>query len=65
VASPTGIIPESLMLPEHKRAVIDHLKAQPLPGTLKRQLLLGWAITVGVRIRQADYREVDASGVEP
>jgi len=52
------------MLPQKKRAVIEFLKAQALPGTLKREILLGWAQTVGVRIRRCEFAEVEASGVD-
>lgn len=51
------------MLPAKKREVIELLKQMPAPGNLKRAWLLGWAITVGVRVRANEYREVDASGV--
>ena len=64
MASPTGIIPEGLMFREQKRAVLNFLKAQPLPGNLKRELLLGWAQWVGVRIQQREYRELDESGTD-
>jgi len=64
MSSPTGIIPETLMLPGKKREVIEFLKAKAYPGTMKRELLLGWAQTVGLRLQQKDFREVDESGVE-
>ena len=47
-----------------KREVIEWLKQQPAPGRFKESLLLGWAITVGVKIRGAEYREVLASGTD-
>jgi hypothetical protein len=52
------------MLPQRKREVIEFLKAQPLESKLKRNLLLGWAQTVGVRIRQAEYRELDETAID-
>jgi hypothetical protein len=63
--SPTGIIPESLMYPQRKREVINFLLAQALPGALKRRLLEGWAVTVGVRVRSREYQLLDASGDDP
>lgn len=62
--SPTGIIPEALMYPEKKPQVVAFLQAQPLPGDLKRRLLEGWAITVGVRCQLKDYRVLEQSGVD-
>ncbi len=64
MASPTGIIPELLFFPERKKEVIEFLKKQPLPGTLKRELLLGWAQTVGVRINRRSFREVEMTGID-
>lgn len=62
--SPTGIIPESLMYPQKKAEVVAHLQSLPLPGDLKRRLLEGWAITVGVRCQSKDYRVLEQSGVD-
>lgn len=62
--SPTGIIPEDLMYPQRKKDVVNFLIAQPLPGNLKRRLLEGWCITVGVRCRPRDYYLLDASDVQ-
>jgi hypothetical protein len=64
VASPTGIIPESLFDPSKKRQVLDWLIAQPLPADTKRTLLLGWAMWVGVKVRGADYIAVEESGID-
>lgn len=63
--SPTGFIPESLMYPQKKAQVVSYLIAQPLPGNLKRRILEGWCITVGVRARPRDYYLVNASDVSP
>jgi hypothetical protein len=63
--SPTGIIPEELLYPQRKKDVINFLIAQALPGNLKRRLLEGWCITVGVRARPRDYYLLDASDVSP
>jgi len=62
--SPTGIIPEELMYPQRKQQVIAFLLAQPLPGDLKRRLLEGWAITVGLRCNAKDYRVLEQSGID-
>ncbi len=64
MASPTGIIAEALMFPEKKAEVIAFLLNSPLPGNLKRELLLGWAQTVGVRVTRADLSKVELSGVD-
>ena len=62
--SPTGIIPENLMYPEKKQLVVQFLIAQPLPGDLKRRLLEGWAVTVGIRVQSRDYNAVEKSGFD-
>ncbi len=62
--SPTGIIPEDLMYPQKKKEVISFLLAQPYNGDFKRRLLEGWAVTVGLRLRGADFRRVEASGID-
>jgi hypothetical protein len=62
--STTGIIPEDLMYPEKKKQVIAFLQAQPFPGDFKKRLLEGWQITVGIRLRAADFNAVEASGVD-
>ncbi len=64
MASPTGVIPELLMFPNKKREVVEFLKRQPLEKKLKRSLLLGWAQTVGMRIEQSLYRELDESAID-
>ncbi len=64
MASPTGVIPELLMDPSKKREVIDFLRAAPAEARLKRSLLLGWAQTVGIRLRQRDYDAVEKSGID-
>lgn len=62
--SPTGIIPERLMHPENKGEVVDFLMAQPYPSVTKRELLLGWAITVGCRLSRKDYAAVERTGTD-
>lgn len=60
--SPTGIIDESLMYPEKLGAVMEFLKAETATGDWKREVLQGWARTVGVKISQAQYRAVWLTG---
>jgi hypothetical protein len=60
----TGIIPEHLMYPQCKKQVISWLIAQPLTSDRKRELLNGWAITVGCRCKSMDYHMVEVSGVD-
>lgn len=52
------------MNPSKKREVIEFLKAMPLPGRHKRNYLFGWAVTVGVRMQQREYNEVEATGTD-
>jgi hypothetical protein len=63
--SPTGYIPEELMYPQRKQDVINFLIAQPWPGQMKRRILEGWCVCVGVRVRPREYYLVDASDVQP
>ena len=63
--STTGIIPESLMDWHKKQEVIAWLQAQPYPGSFKRRLLEGWAISVGIKVRPREYELVEASGATP
>lgn len=62
--SPTGFIPENLMYPECKKAVVNFLMAFPMDGYLKRRYLEGWAVTVGVRIQSKDYKAVQNTGLD-
>lgn len=62
--SPTGVIPESLMYPELKDAVVSFLITQPLPSWIKRRLLAGWATTVNTFPSAIDYNKVAASGID-
>ena len=63
--SPTGIIPEELMDWHKKQEVINWLLASAYPGFMKRRLLEGWCMAVGLRARARDYALVEASGAEP
>ncbi len=41
--SPTGIIPEELLFPARRGAVMAFLINLPIEGDLKEELLIGWA----------------------
>jgi hypothetical protein len=60
--SPTGIIPEPLMYPEKLGEVMTLLKGMTGTGSWKREVLQGWARLVGVKISQAQYGAVYATG---
>ena len=60
--SPTGIIPEELMYPQRLGDVMTLLKSKVATGDWKREVLQGWARTVGVKISQAQYRAVYQTG---
>lgn len=62
MSSPTGIIPEELLFPRRLGDVMRYLKSLPIPGDEKRNLLFGWARTVGVKLRASQYRAVENSG---
>jgi hypothetical protein len=44
--------------------VVRWLQAQPFPSELKRELLTGYAVTVGVKISTGFKRAVENSGVD-
>lgn len=62
--SPTGIIPEELMHAAMKREVKALIVALPLIAADKRELLLGWAVSLRTTLNQFDYAEVEASGTD-
>jgi hypothetical protein len=62
--SPTGLIPEELMFPAKWVEVVRFLQAQPWPSDLKREVLTGYAVTVGVKIPDRYKRAVGNSGVD-
>lgn len=62
--SPTLIIPEELMVPGAKKAVVAFLRDAPAERKLKAGLLLGWAQEVGLRLRQRDYEEVQSQALD-
>ena len=64
VKSPTGIIPEDLMEPRHLGKVLEFLRALPIEGDDKVDLLLGWARAVGAKVSSSQRRTVRLSGVD-
>ncbi len=64
MASPDGIVPAELLRAEKKREVIEWLRRAPLPAKQKAALLRGFGVMVGVPINAAEFREVEASGVD-
>ena len=52
------------MRPERKADAIRAIQSMPAEATWKRELLLGWARTVGVRLKRADYQAVEMTGVD-
>ncbi len=62
--SPTGIIPEELMFPAKLEDVLVFLEQAPIRGQKKKELLLGWAKTVGVKLRGSQYFRVYRSGID-
>ena len=64
MASPTGIIPEDEMYPKAVGQVMQRLKNLPIPGIVKREILLGWARTVGVKLSPSQYAAVERTGTD-
>lgn len=62
--SPTGIIPETMMNPKSRKQVVAWLITQPWPGHIKRDVLFGWARTVGIRLLEREVQQVVSSGLE-
>ncbi len=62
--SATGIIPEELMLPTKLAEVLDFLKAAPIRGARKREILFGWQRAVGVKLTGSQYNAVYLSGID-
>jgi hypothetical protein len=62
--SPTGIIPEAMMNPYSRKQVVAWLITQPWPGHIKREVIFGWARTVGIRLLEREVDQVVASGIE-
>lgn len=62
--SPTGIIPEVYMTRRSRKVVVAWLIAQPWPGHIKREVLFGWARTVGIRLLEREVDQVVKSGRE-
>jgi hypothetical protein len=62
--SPTGIIPEAMMNPASKGAVVAYLATLPIEGSVKVDLLVGWARMVGVTVNASQRDQVRVTGVD-
>ena len=62
--SPTGIIPEELMKPSQRGAVMAYLINLPVDGDDKVNLLVGWAKMVGVTVNASQRDTVRRSGID-
>ena len=62
--SPTGIIPEAMMNPGSKAAVMAYLATLPVEGGVKVDLLVGWARMVGVSVNASQRDQVRVTGVD-
>lgn len=62
--SPTGIIPEELLFPSKRAAVMAYLINLPVDGDDKVALLLGWARAVGVTVNSSQRSTVRDSGID-
>lgn len=62
--SPTGIIPEDLMFPQKRAAVMAYLINLPVEGDDKVDLLIGWAKAVGVTVNASQRDTVRQSGID-
>jgi hypothetical protein len=62
--SPTGIIPEELMLPAKRDEVVAFLAQLPVPGDDKVDLLVGWAKMVGVKVNASLRQKVQLTGTD-
>lgn len=62
--SPTGIIPEALMLPAKLAEVMAFLATIPVPGDDKVDLFVGWARMVGVKVNASQRQKVKLTGTD-
>lgn len=62
--SPTGIIPEELLFPAKRAAVMAYLINLPVDGDDKVDLLIGWAKAVGVTVNASQRDTVRQSGID-
>jgi hypothetical protein len=62
--SPTGIIPESLIRYGKLGDVMEFLKALPIEGDIKVDLLVGWARMVGASINASQRDAVRQTGID-
>jgi hypothetical protein len=62
--SPTGIIPEELMLPGATAGVMMFLGKLHVDGETKAELFRGWAQEVGVKLSASQVNRVRESGTD-
>jgi hypothetical protein len=62
--SATDIVPEEFFDVQHAGAVIDFLKAFPIPGQEKLDIFIAWAKAVGVKTSGSQRDAVKASGTD-
>jgi hypothetical protein len=63
--APSTLMPVELIAADKQADVVRYILAQPWTGHFKRLALLGWSVTVGVKIDNTTYAQVEASGVKP
>ena len=60
--SPYTTLPADLVNASRQADTVNYITAQPWPGHFKRLVLVGWAVTVGVKVPQETYNAVEKSG---
>jgi hypothetical protein len=60
----TGLLPENLWFPEKRVDAIKFLADQPAPANVRRDWLVLWALWVGLRLDNSDYRKVQEGSVD-
>lgn len=60
--SPYTTLPPELVDASRQADTVNFITAQAWPGHFKRLVLVGWAVTVGVKVPQATYDAVEKSG---
>lgn len=63
VSSPVGIIPDELLAPEKREAMIQYLRRLPIPVRRRKQLAMGWAMMNGAALKAEEYTALE-HGVE-
>jgi hypothetical protein len=62
--SPTGIVPEELMVPGATAGVMEFLARLWVDGDTKADLLRGWAMEVRVRVSASQVNAVRHTGTD-